>query len=125
MKRSVIIKKLAQTEFVRNAIADKADLSAFRQKPTATIILGMFLIVFSYVIGWPAVGALGTLSVVMEKPLILIIGGPLIYGLSHLVFLLGMILAGADYTKIFLRWAARVVVEKSNHSGTMVDSRRT
>ena len=110
--KSAIIEKIAKTRFVRKAIEDRADLSAFRQKPTPRILLGVFLIAFSYVIAWPAIGALSILSVYMENPLILIIGGPLTYVLSHLVFLLGMVLAGADYTIIFLRWAARVTVEK-------------
>jgi len=87
--------------------------------------LGIFLITFSYVIAWPAIGALGTLSVYMEKPLILIIGGPLTYVLSHLVFMLGMVLAGADYTKIFLRWATRITVEKYIPPGKSTESGRS
>ncbi len=74
MMKFAIIEKIAKTRFVRKAIEDRADLSAFRQKPTPRILLGVFLIAFSYVIAWPAIGALGTLSVYMEKPLILIIG---------------------------------------------------
>ena len=107
-----IIKKFAETRYVRSAIADKADLSAFKKKPSVRVVLGISAIAFSYIIGWPAVGALGALSIYLEKPLIVAIGGPITYGLSHLVFLLGMYLAGADYTKIFLCWAARVSVEK-------------
>ncbi len=110
--KNAFFKWLAGTDFVRKAIADRADLSAFRQPPTLRILAGVFAIAFSYVIGWPAVGALGTLSVYFKEPLLVAIGGPLVYGLSHLVFLLGMYLAGADYTRIFLRWAARVSVEK-------------
>ena len=103
---------LAGTKFVRKAIAERADLSAFRKPPSPRILAGIFAIAFSYVIGWPAIGVLGTLSVYFKQPLLVVIGGPVTYGLSHLVFLLGMYLAGADYTKIFLRWAARVAVEK-------------
>jgi len=125
MMKSTIIQKIAKTRFVRKAIEDRADLSAFRQKPTPRILLGIFLITFSYVIAWPAIGALGTLSVYMEKPLILIIGGPLTYVLSHLVFMLGMVLAGADYTKIFLRWAARITVEKYIPPGKSTESGRS
>jgi hypothetical protein len=40
------------------------------------------------------------------------VGGPLTYGLSHLVFLLGMYLCGAVYSLIFLRWLTRVSMEK-------------
>ena len=107
-----VIKKIAETRYVRSAIDDKADLSAFKKKPSLRVVLGISTIAFSYVIGWPAVGALGMLSIYLEKPLIVAIGGPLTYGLSHLVFILGMYLAGADYTRIFLRWATRVTVEK-------------
>ncbi len=58
---------------------------------------GLFLILFSYVIGWPAVGALGLVSFSTGNPLILAVGGPLMYGLSHVMFLIGMYYAGKDY----------------------------
>ena len=107
-----IIQKIAETRYVRSAIEDKADLSAFKKKPSMRVVFGISVVAFSYIIGWPAVGALGMLSIYLEKPLIVAIGGPITYGLSHLVFLLGMYLAGADYTRIFLRWATRVTIEK-------------
>jgi len=107
-----ILRRIARTSFVRNAIEERADLSAFRERPTGRIIAGVSAIGFSYIIGWPAVSLLGVMAVHLNKPLIVIVGGPLTYGLSHLVFLLGMYLAGAKYTVIFMRWAARVVVER-------------
>jgi hypothetical protein len=113
--KSKFIRKIAQTEFARSAVAEKADLTAFKQRPSARTIMGVSLIGFSYVIGWPAVGALSALAVYLQKPLVAIIGGPLTYGLSHLVFLAGMYLAGAEYTRIFLRWATRMAVEKFMH----------
>ena len=113
--RSKFIRKIAQTEFARSAVAEKADLTAFKQRPSVRVVAGVSLIGFSYIIGWPAVGALSALAVYLQKPLVAIIGGPLTYGLSHLVFLAGMYLAGAEYTRIFLRWATRVAVEKFMH----------
>lgn len=107
-----IIKRISETEYVRSAIEDKADLSAFKEKPSIRVILGVSAICFSYIIGWPAISALGALAIYLNRPWLIAIGGPLLYGLSHLVFLLGMYLAGYNYTKIFLRWAARVAVEK-------------
>jgi hypothetical protein len=44
--------------------------------------------------------------------LIVGIGGPLTYLLSHLVFIAGMYFTGTQYTKIFLRWATRMFMEK-------------
>jgi hypothetical protein len=107
-----IIKRICETGYVRSALKDKADLSAFKEKPSIRTILGVSAIGFSYIIGWPAISALGALAVYLNRPWLIVIGGPLLYGSSHLVFLLGMYLAGANYTKIFLRWATRMAVEK-------------
>lgn len=107
-----VIKRITESEFVRQAIEEKADLEAFKRRPSAKVILGVSLIVLSYIIGWPAVSALAALAIYLGEPLVAVIGGPLTYALSHLVFLAGMVLAGAEYTRIFLRWATRVAVEK-------------
>jgi hypothetical protein len=112
MIRTKIITRIAKTDYVRSAINDKADLSAFKEKPSIRIIMGVSAILFSYVIAWPAIGALGAVSVYLDKPLLVVIGGPILYGFSHLVFIFGMYLAGAKYSKIFLRWATRVAMEK-------------
>jgi hypothetical protein len=112
-----ILEKVAATRFVQKAITDQADLSPFRERPNPRTIAGISAIGISYIIGWPAVAFFGVISVHYEKPMIAIIGGPLTYGLSHLVFILGMYLAGADYTRVFLRWATRKTMEKlmGNH----------
>lgn len=103
---------VSRKPFVRAAIADKADLAAFSGPPSMKVIAGVGAILFSYVIGWPAVTFLAGVAVYLEEPLIAAIGGPLIYALSHLVFLLGMYLAGAEYTWVFLRWATRATMLK-------------
>ncbi|MEN8243268.1 MAG: hypothetical protein ABFS43_00040 [Thermodesulfobacteriota bacterium] len=111
-----LIERISRTEYIRSAIAEKADLSAFKARPTLRIKLGIALVFISYVIAWPAIAVLGYISVSIDKAWILAVGGPLLYGFSHLVFMLGMYLAGANYVKILLRWAARVFVEKRMHS---------
>ncbi len=98
-----------------NAIIEKADLSAFKSPPSHIIarnILGLGLILFSYVIGWPLIIVLGIISFTFMQPLILAIGGPVAYGISHLVFLIGMYITGKDYTIIFTKWLARIITEK-------------
>ena len=107
-----LVARLASTRFVRSALEEGADLSAFKQKPSVRVILGVSAIAFSYVIGWPLIAFLGTLSVYLREPLIVLLGGPAAYGLSHLVFILGMYLAGARYSWIFLRWLTRVTMLK-------------
>jgi hypothetical protein len=106
------IQKIAATGFVRSAIDDRADLSAFKEKPNAKIFAGLLAIMVSYIIGWPAIAALGFLSIKLHEPWIVVVGGPVTYGLSHLVFLLGMYLCGALYSLIFLRWLTRVSMER-------------
>ncbi len=74
-----IIKKtalyVARKKYCKTAIEDRADLSAIREKPTLSMIVGLVLIAFSYVIGMPTVIALGVLAASMGKPMMGIIGG--------------------------------------------------
>lgn len=115
-----ILARLARISFIRRAIEEEADLSAFKQRPTPRVVLGIFAIGLSYVIGWPLIAVLGAAAVHFGQPLLIVVGGPAAYGLSHLVFLLGMYLAGAKYSWIFLRWLTRVTVLKllkNNPSG--------
>jgi hypothetical protein len=106
------IRRIANTRYVRSAIEEQADLSAFKEKPTPLVLMGVSAIIVSFIIGWPAVAAFGFLAVKFNNPWIAAIGGPLTYGLSHLVFLLGMYLSGTVYTLMLLRWLTRVTMEK-------------
>jgi len=111
-----IIKKtalyFARKKYCRSAIEERADLSAIRGKPTLSMKVGLGLIAFSYVIGLPAVIAMGILAVWMKKPLIAVIGGPLIYTISTLMFIVGIKMAGKKYFQVISRWLVRVVLEK-------------
>jgi hypothetical protein len=107
-----LVVKLAAMPFVRKALAENADLSAFKGKPNLKTVLGVSAILFSYLICWPLITLLSAAAVYYERPAIILVGGPLAYGLSHLVFLLGMYLAGAYYSWIFLRWLTRVTMLK-------------
>lgn len=107
-----ILRKLAHTRYVQSAVAEQADLGAFRERPTPRVISGLWIIGLSYLIGWPAVGALGMVSVYWKNPLIITIGGPLVYGLSHLVFMVGVYFAGAGHARVFMKWAARMAMER-------------
>ena len=104
--------RLARIGFVRRAIEDRADLSAFKEPPNWKIFLGMFLIALSFAICWPVISALGGLAVYYKKPLILAVGGPIVYILSHVCYNVGMFLCGAKYSLIVFRWMTRVGVEK-------------
>lgn len=108
-----IILYFAATDYVRSAIEERANLDAFKEKPTLTVLVGVFAIVISFPLGWPSVAALGILSIKLQTPWIVVVGGPLIYGFSHLVFLFGMYLSGTVYSLLFCRWVTRVTMERA------------
>ncbi len=111
-----IIKKtalyLARKKYCKTAIEDRADLTAIREKPTRSMIVGLILVAFSYVIGLPAVIALGVIAVWMKDKRIVLIGGPLIYAISTILFIIGIKMAGKKKLQVFSRWVVRFVLEK-------------
>ncbi|MBI5501361.1 MAG: hypothetical protein HY907_14035 [Deltaproteobacteria bacterium] len=114
-------KQLARTAYARRAIAEQADLSAFRKPPSGRLLAGLILIGSSFLIAWPLIAVFGALTVHYEEPLIILIGGPAAYAASWLVWSSGMLLAGAESTRhgnIFLKWLVRRLVEKSTEGTT-------
>jgi len=65
----------------------------------------------SYILGWPAVAFIGGVSIYLREPLLIIIGVPVFLVIAHLMFILGMYLAGGKYFMVFLRWATRIALE--------------
>jgi len=114
--RARIVARLVRVQFVREAMEEKVDLpalrAAFREKPTPRVWMGLGLVGFSYIIGWPAVGLLALIADYMCEPLVVVVGGPVTYGLSHVVFWVGSWFAGARYVTIFRHWATRRVIER-------------
>jgi hypothetical protein len=104
--------RLAQIGFIRKAIDEHANLDPFKKRPTFRILLGVFLIGFSFVMCWPAISALTGISIWLRSPWLIVIGGPALYILSHLCYIAGMALSGAEYSIIFLRWLVRIGVER-------------
>ena len=102
----------ARKEFCRNAINEHADLSIFREKLTATVIIGLVLIFCGYFLGIPAVFIVGGVAAWMKSPMFGVVGIPLVYGISWLLFMLGIYLTGPKYSKALGRWVVRIVLEK-------------
>ncbi|OGP91239.1 MAG: hypothetical protein A2031_10305 [Deltaproteobacteria bacterium RBG_19FT_COMBO_43_11] len=107
-----IARYFAQKKYGRAAIDARADLRVFREKPTFSMAIGIIMIAFSYAIGLPAVVFLATLAIGLNKPLIGIIGGPLIYGISTLIFIIGIKLAGIKHIKALFLWMIRIILER-------------
>jgi len=104
--------QLLKIEFVKNAVAEKADLRGFKEKPTPRMISGFICIVVSYIICWPVISGLGIISLYFKKPFIGVIGGIVIWNIANLLFMFGVYLAGARHSKVFLKWVTRRFVEK-------------
>lgn len=111
-----IIKKaalyFARKHYCKTAILQHADLSSIKEKPTPAALVGIILIAISYAIGLPAVIALGIIAVWTKEPLVAIVGGPAIYAVSTIMFIIGIKLAGKKYFVVFTRWLVRVLLEK-------------
>jgi hypothetical protein len=103
---------LVQKRFFQRILQQELDLGCLKRRPTAREQFGIFLVLLSYVIGWPAVAFFGFLSLYLKQPLVLIIGGPLTYAASHVVFLVGMYIAGKDYATVFMKWSIKKACEK-------------
>ncbi len=102
-----ILERLARTAYVRRALEQPVELGALKRRPTRRVWFGIFLAVLSYVICWPVILFLGWLAWRLEQPWLVVVGGPVMYGISHLTFLAGAYFAGAEYVPTFLRWATR------------------
>lgn len=110
-------KNLVQKQFFQRILQEELDLRCLKRKPTAREQFGIALVLFSYVIGWPAVAFFGFLSLYLKQPLVLIIGGPLTYGTAHVVFLVGMYIVGKDYATLFMKWSIKKACEKLSAGG--------
>ena len=105
---------LASTIPGQKAIREKTDLAAFKERPSTRFLTGVGLILISYVFGWPMVGLFSFLAAYFQNASLLI-GGPIAFGFSHLVFLAGMYLAGRGsfkYVEIFFLWSLRNLAER-------------
>ena len=113
-----LMARLATSRFVRDALMKEEDPATIASKPTPRIWMGLGLIGLSYIIGWPAVGLLAWISYHLKEPLIVVAGGPVTYGLSHVVFWIGLYCAGTPYIRPLLQWAARRLVKRLEASSS-------
>jgi peptidoglycan/xylan/chitin deacetylase (PgdA/CDA1 family) len=118
--RRFLAQVLFSSPYVRGAIEKPADLDAFKTRPSRRFLIGVGLVLFSYVLGWPMVGLFSFLAAYLQAPALLMVG-PAFYGFSHLVWVFGVYLAGRDsikYAHIVLRWGLRKAVERTLNQET-------
>ncbi len=93
---TAVADRLARTKAGTRALRLTGTPDVLRRKPTPRVVVGLSLIAVSYVVGWPLVAVCGALAAYFGEPLILAIGGPAAYGLAWVVFLVGMVIIGAQ-----------------------------
>jgi hypothetical protein len=113
MIRKKIAQYLASKKCIKTMLENPADLSEFKERPTPRLITGLVLMVLSYILGWPAIFALSFMAVWFQKPLIAVIGCPMTYGLSCIVFVIGAWLARAPhYMGTLIRYSIQSIFRK-------------
>jgi VIT1/CCC1 family predicted Fe2+/Mn2+ transporter len=83
---------LRERRLVRTALATPVDPTLYR-RPPARIMVGLAFLAASYIFGWPAVIALGAAAAWLEQPKLLV-ASPVVYGLSWVLFAIGLALIG-------------------------------
>lgn len=85
--------RLRRTRLVQTALDEPIDPQLLG-RPSPRMVAGLVLIGASYVICWPAITALGAIAAWLRQPK-LMLGAPVLYGLSWVVFAAGLALVGS------------------------------
>ncbi|MFC1505251.1 hypothetical protein ACFL5W_01910 [Thermodesulfobacteriota bacterium] len=107
-------RRLAQTKFGQKALTKPDGLSILKQQPGARVYVGLVLLAISYLISLPSLAFLSYLSVKLSKPIIIAGGGPFVIILVHIIFGVGVYLAGKNYAAEILLYATKRFLQ--NHA---------
>ena len=103
---------LAQTKFGQKSLTRPDGLSILKQQPGTRVYAGLVLLATSYLISLPALAFLGYLSVKLNKTMIIAVGGPVVFLLVHIMFGVGVYLAGRNYAMEVLHWVTMRFLQK-------------
>ena len=107
-----IARKLAQTKFGQKSLTKPDGLSILKQQPGTRVYVGLGLIAISCLISLPALAFLSYLSVKLSSPMIIAVGGPVVILVVHIMFGVGVYLAGQNYALKLLQWATKRFLQK-------------
>ena len=105
-------RRLAQTRFGQKSLTQPNGLSIFKQQPGTRVYVGLVLMAMSFLTGLPALAFLSYLSVKLSQPMTIAVGGPAVILLVHIMFGVGVYLAGQNYAVKLLQWAAKRFLQK-------------
>ena len=87
-------------------------LSILKQQPGTRVYVGIVLMAMSFLISLPALAFLSYLSVKLSQPMTIAVGGPVVILLVHILFGVGVYLAGQNYAVKLLQWATKRFLQK-------------
>ena len=105
-------RRMAQTKFGQKSLSNPDGLSVLKHQPGKRVYVGLVLMALSFLLGLPALAFLSYLSVKLSKPITIAVGGPVVIILVHVVFGVGVYLAGQNYASKVLQWAAKRFLQK-------------
>ena len=108
---SFMAHRLARTKFGQKALTQPNRISILNRKPTTRVYGGVALMALSFS-GMPALVFLSHLSFKMSKPMIIAVGGPIVFILMQIMLGVGVYLAGQNYAREALLWATKRFLEK-------------
>ena len=76
--------------------------------PAAALVAALF----GFLLGLPALAFLSYLSVKLSQPMTIAVGGPAVIILVHIVFGVGVYLAGQNYASKAMQWAVKRFLQK-------------
>jgi len=109
---SSLAARLARTKFGQKALVHPDGPSIWKRKPNARVYCGIALIALSYLTCLPALAFLSYLSIKLGQPMIIVIGGPAVLIIVHIIFGAGVYLAGQNYAREALLRAAKIFLKK-------------
>jgi len=105
-------KWLEHTRFGQKSLANPDELSVFNQNPGLKFYVGLIPMGLSFLISLPALAFLSYLAVELKQPLIIAIGGPAAFIIVHIIFAIGVYLAGKNYALEILQWITKRFLQK-------------
>jgi len=104
--------KLAKTTFGQKSMTKTDMPSIFKQQQGISVYFGLFLLTLSCFIILPALAFLTYLSAKSSQPMFIVFGGPVVFLLVHIMFGLGVYLAGKNYAIEVLQIAIKQFLKK-------------
>lgn len=107
-------RQLIKIRYFRNAVENPVVGAELTRRPPPKVLLGVIMIAFSFLIGWPMVGIFAYLAFRYDRPLIFVVGGFSTYALSWIVWAVGTYLAGPaglEQGGLFLKYFAGKMVK--------------